>query len=168
MACTWDKKITIRDEEPRLIDVDPNQETDEDSGYEERFSRRISKVQPTNFKSLADEFRRLADEFHRLAVELKGLADEISISSAKDIRTVEKCSAQQPPQSDENTLANARSASVSPHRAPSRPLLLPVALSLSLSRSPSSSPGHRLPVAVSLSCSPAPAALPALPARQVV
>ncbi|KAL6179645.1 hypothetical protein ACLB2K_046317 [Fragaria x ananassa] len=28
--------VRIRDEEPRLIDVDPNQETDEDSGDEER------------------------------------------------------------------------------------------------------------------------------------
>ncbi|KAL6191110.1 hypothetical protein ACLB2K_037502 [Fragaria x ananassa] len=30
------RSVRIRDEEPRLIDVDPNQETDEDSGDEER------------------------------------------------------------------------------------------------------------------------------------
>ena len=28
--------MRIRDEEPRLVDVDPNQESDEDSGDEER------------------------------------------------------------------------------------------------------------------------------------
>ena len=29
------RSVRIRDEEPRLVDVDPNQETDEDSGDEE-------------------------------------------------------------------------------------------------------------------------------------